>query len=93
MRLTENGVLRPWTNDTCLGRRQANELIVVIREAFWAGVEEFNREYARQHRGEKYAAVDMIEAFCRDTQTPDIHVDAMRHEWQRRLRSGKSKGS
>ena len=63
----------------------------LLREAFWKGVEDFDREYAAKHNGSKYAAVDMIEAFCVDTGTPDIHVDALRREWQRRVKRKRMK--
>ena len=84
--LTQNGVLRPWTNDVCFGQRQATAMQKLLREAFWKGVEDFDREYAAKQNGSRYAAVDMIEAFCADTGTPDIHVDALRREWQRRVK-------
>lgn len=82
--LTENGVLRPWTNDTCFGAKQATTLHRLLREAFWQSVGEFAEKYAREHQGEKYAQEDMIEAFCKETNTDDIHVPALRREWQRR---------
>jgi len=58
----------------------------LLRETFWQGVAEYNHEYARRQEGRKYAAVDMIEAFCRDTETSDLYVDALRREWQRRCK-------
>ena len=90
MCLTKNGVLRPWTLNVCLGREQAAQMQRLVRSAFWNAVEEFDREYARQMDGKRYPAVDMIEAFCKETETPDIHVDAMRREWQRRAKRSKS---
>lgn len=84
--LTENGVLRPWTNDTCFGAKQATALHRLLREAFWQSVGEFAGQYAREHHGEKYAQEDMIEAFCKETGTDDIHVPALRREWQRRCK-------
>lgn len=84
--LTHEGVLRPWTTDTCFGRQQTTALQRLLREAFWQGVAEYNREYARRQEGRKYAAVDMIEAFCRDMETSDLYVDALRREWQRRAK-------
>ena len=81
--LTPDGVLRPWTSDRCFGRQQANELLRLIREAFWRGVAEYDREYARRTGSNGYPAIDMIEAFCRDMGTSDLHADAMRREWQR----------
>ena len=81
--LTPLGVLRPWTSDRCFGRQQSTALQRVLREAFWRGVAEYDREYARRMEGEKYAVIDMIEAFCRDTGTSDLHADAMRREWMR----------
>lgn len=90
MCLTKNGVLRPWTLDVCLGREQANALQRLLRREFWNAVDEFNLEYARKMNGRKYPQVDMIEAFCRETGTPDIHVEAMRREWQRRVKRGET---
>jgi hypothetical protein len=84
--LTPLGVLRPWTTDTCFGRQQTTALQRLLREAFWQGVAEYNHEYARRQEGRKYAAVDMIEAFCRDMETSDLYVDALRREWQRRCK-------
>ena len=84
MCLTKNGVLRPWTNDVSLGKEQASALVRLVREAFWQAVSEYDQEYALQQCGKKYPAVEMIEAFCKDTQTSDMYVDAIRREWQRR---------
>lgn len=91
MALTENGVLRPWTNDTCFGQKQAKEMRDLLREAFWQAVGEFSEQYAHEHQGEKYAQQDMIEDFCRETHTDDIHVPAIRREWQRRVKRVKNK--
>ena len=88
VRLTQLGVLRPWTNDTVFSHTQASKLNTLLREAFWKSVKEFSDEYAAKRQGEKYAQVEMIEAWCRHTGTPDIHVDALRREWQRRVKRG-----
>ena len=82
--VTRNGVVRPWSNDVNFSKRQARKVQDLLRQAFWDAVEEFAGKYARQHKGERYAQVDMIEAFCAETGTPDLHVEAMRREWQRR---------
>jgi hypothetical protein len=82
--LTQDGVLRPWTDDVRFGREQAAALQRILRRAFWRGMEEYDREYASNNGGKRYAAVDMIEAFCRDTGTSDLYIDALRREWQRR---------
>jgi len=84
--LTNNGVLRPWTSATCFGQKQATALNRLLREAFWQAVGEFSEQYTRQRRGEKYAQEEMIEAFFRETKTSDIHVEAIRREWQRRCK-------
>ena len=84
MALTKNGVLRPWTVDTCFGVKQTTALQRLLREAFWQSVGEFAEKYAAMRQGEKYAQVDMIEAFCEQTDTPDMYAEAMRREWQRR---------
>ncbi len=84
--MTRSGVLRPWTLDVNFGTRQATAIQRILREAFWQAVGEFADEYARRRRGEKYAQIDMIEAFCKDTGTPDVYADAMRREWQRRVK-------
>ncbi len=86
--LTANGVLRPWTADTCFGAKQATALHRLLREAFWDAVGEFSEKYAQQHQGKKYAQEDMIEAFCKETGTDDVHVPAIRREWQRRRKRG-----
>lgn len=84
MCMTRNGVLRPWTLDTCLGKEQASALQRLLKQAFWDAVKRFDVEYASESDGEPYPAVEMIEAFCSATRTPDLYVDAMRREWQRR---------
>lgn len=89
MRLTKNGVLRPWTPDTALGHRQASELIRVLRAAFWQAVETFNHEYIQQMGGAKYPSIDMVEAFCRETGTPELYAEAIKREWNRRVARAK----
>jgi len=86
VRLTEEGLLRPWGGDTMFGGKQAKELVRLLREAFWEGVELFARRYAREHEGEAYAQEDMIVAFCRETKTSELHIEAIRREWQRRCK-------
>lgn len=86
VRLTEDGLLRPWSGDAMLGDAQAKALLRLLRDAFWEDVERFAMRYAREHEGERYAQEDMIEAFCRMTKTSDIHVEAIRREWQRRAK-------
>ena len=86
MCLTKNGVLRPWTQDTTFSHKQATALQRLLREEFWRAVAEYDREYAREHLGEKYAQVDMTEGFCERTATPDLYAETMRREWQRRCK-------
>lgn len=86
MCMTKNGVLRPWTLDICMGMDQSTKMQHVIREAFWNAVKEFNVEYSIKNDGKYYPSVEMIEAFCCHTNTPDVHVEAMRREWQRRCK-------
>lgn len=82
--VTKDGIIRQWTNDTCFGKQQATALLRLLREAFWQAVGEFSEEYSREHAGEKYAQVEMIESFCKETHTDDVYAEAMRREWQRR---------
>lgn len=86
LRLTQEGLLRPWGGDAMLGSAQAKALLRLLREAFWEDVEQFARRYAREHEGERYAQEDMIAAFCRMTKTSDLHIEAIRREWQRRCK-------
>ena len=86
LRLTQEGLLREWSGDAMLGDAQAKALLRLLREAFWEDVERFARRYAREHEGEKYAQEDMIAAFCRMTKTSELHIEAMRREWQRRCK-------
>ena len=88
--LTKNGVLRPWTLDVCFGRDQATAMQRLLKQEFWNAVDRHNLDYARKMKGEKYPAVDMIESFCRLTGTPDLYVDAIRREWQRRVKRGET---
>lgn len=84
--LTQKGVLRPWTADVCFGEAQVKVLQKLLREVYWQTVEQFADRYARRHEGLAYAQQDMIEAFCQETKTSDIHVEAIRREWQRRAK-------
>ena len=86
VRLTEEGLLRPWGGDAMLGDAQAKALLRLLREAFWEDVERYAGRYAREHEGEKYAQEDMIVAFCRMTKTSELHIEAIRREWQRRCK-------
>ena len=84
--LTKNGVLRPWTLDVNFSNSQARRMQDLLRGEFWKAVKEYDAAYARKMDGRRYPAVDMIEDFCRDTGTPDLYVEAMRREWQRRVK-------
>ena len=86
MRLTQDGVLRPWTHDTCFGARQATVMNRFLRELFWQAVGDYDREYSRQRGGAYYPAADMVESFCRDNETSEVHIDAIKREWQRRAK-------
>lgn len=86
MCITGGGVLRPWTNETCFSKQQASRLLKLLREEFWQAVSRFAEKYAGEHRGERYAQEEMVEAFCELTKTDDIHVPTIRREWQRRLK-------
>ena len=88
--MTALGVLRPWTPNVSFGKEQASAMQRLLRHEFWRAVDEFNLRYARKMNGRKYPQVDMIEAFCQETGTPDIYVDAMRREWQRRVKRGET---
>ncbi len=84
--MTENGVLRPWTYDVNFSQQQCIVLQRILRNTFWKAVETFAHQYAQEHAGEKYAQMDMIESFCKETDTPDLYADTMRREWQRRMK-------
>jgi hypothetical protein len=86
VRLTEEGLLREWGGDAMLGEHQAKAMLRLLREAFWESVEQFAQEYARKHEGERYAQEDMIVAFCKMTRTSELHIEAIRREWQRRCK-------
>lgn len=87
--VSKDGIIRPWTNDTCFGKKQAMELLRLLRDAFWSAVWEFSARYAEERPGEKYAQVEMIEAFCRLSRTDDLYIEAIRREWQRRVKRAK----
>lgn len=84
--ITSDGVLRPWTNDVNFSKHQATAMQELLRREFWQAVTAFSEDYARKRDGERYAQVEMIEAFCKETGTPDMYVEAMRREWQRRVK-------
>jgi len=86
MCLTRHGVLRPWTLDVCFGKEQASAMQRLLRHEFWRSVEDFDEKYAEAMNGDKYPAREMIEDFCAQTGTPEIHIDVIRREWQRRMK-------
>lgn len=88
--LNRNGVLRKWTLSVGFGREQATALQRLLRAAFWKAVEDFNAAFARCRGGARYTAMEMIEAFCQETKTSELYIDAMRREWQRRVKRGGS---
>lgn len=90
MCLTDKGVLRPWALDVGISQKQATALQKAIRHEFWNAVKDYDATYAKKMEGKKYPARDMIEDFCADTHTPDIYVEAIRNEWQRRVRRSTS---
>lgn len=92
MCLTRHGVLRPWNGYVNMGMQQANAMQRLLREEFWKAVTAFSAEYHKSRCGVKYAQVEMIEQFCKVTGTPDMYVEAMRHEWQRRCRRDDGRG-
>lgn len=91
LRMTSSGLMRPWKVTTCMGRDQARTVQEMLRQAFWKAVEDHNAKYAVRQEGRKYAAVDMLEDFCKATGTPDLHVAEMRREWQRRVKRGENR--
>lgn len=86
MCLTKYGVLRPWTLDVSLGKEQTAAMQRLLRSAFWDAVKEYDKRYAIKMDGKKYPAADMVEDFCLETETPDLYVEAIRREWQRRCK-------
>lgn len=88
--VAKNGIVRSWTSDTYFGRQQSIELQKVLRNAFWRAVREFSVEYADAHKGKQYAQIDMIEDFCMENNIEDTYVDAIRREWQRRVKRNRS---
>lgn len=88
--MSKEGILKPWSNDMRFGDKQSTELQKVLRDAFWRSVGEFAEKYAREHEGEKYAQADMLTDFCKEYGIDDYYVDAMRREWQRRLKRVRS---
>lgn len=93
MCLTTSGVLRPWTGNVNFGHRQAVALQKLLRDEFWNAVGEFDRQYAARMEGKRYPAVSMIEDFCEQTGTPDLYVETIRREWQRRQKRCKMSDS
>lgn len=83
---TDDGIIRPWTHDIAFGDKQSTAMQKVLRDAFWAALRQFSGRYQRQQHGRHYPQIQMIEAFCKSTRTDDIYAEAMRREWQRRLK-------
>ncbi|MBP5425053.1 MAG: hypothetical protein J6Y33_03150 [Prevotella sp.] len=88
--LTKQGVLRPWTLNVSFSARQATAMQRLLRQTFWDGVAEYDAAYARNTNGRRYPAIEMIEAFCKDTGTSEVYAEAIKREWQRRVKRGKA---
>ena len=88
MCMTEEGVLRPWSSETGFSREQSGLLLKVMRQEFWRAVAMFDSNFATSKHGERYTAKEMIEAFCAATHTSDVYLEAIRREWQRRIKRG-----
>ncbi len=93
MYLSAYGVLRPWTPNVCLERKQSSALIRLLREEFWRHVAAFDDEYSREPGRGRYPAAEMIEAFCASTGTAEMYVQDIRREWQRRVKRGDGRQS
>lgn len=91
MCLTRNGVIRPWSMDVCFSHEQASAIQKMLRTEFWKAVEIYDVQYSKRMDGRRYPAKDMIEDFCADTDTPDLYAEAIRREWQRRVKRSASK--
>ncbi len=83
MALTKLGVLRPWQRHIAFSRRQARSILALLQREFWGALAAYNEEYARTHEG-WYPAVEMVESFCDDTNTPEVFIAEIRREWQRK---------
>jgi hypothetical protein len=87
--VAENGAVRIWDSDTSFGKQQTTTLLRLIRDVFWSSVGKYATEYRKAHFGAKYAQIDMLESFCKDYHINDMHLEAMRREWQRRCKREK----
>ena len=86
MAMTKFGVLRPWTWDMSFGWHQSVLLQKLLKAEFWRSVAAFDREFAKGQDGAPYPAKDMVEAWCVKSHTSDVHVEAIRREWQRQVK-------
>lgn len=84
--IAEDGAIHSWDNDTSFGKQQSTALLRLIRDAFWSAVDNHATQYKKSHLGTKYAQIDMLESFCKDYHINDMHLEAMRREWQRRCK-------
>ena len=83
--MTKYGVLREWTNEVSFGHKQAGALQQVVRAGYWEAVGEFNAEFARRLGRNDYTSIEMVEAWCKETGTSEVHAEAIKREWNRRV--------
>lgn len=84
MALTAFGVLRPWSRTTAFGRVQSNELIRLLRGAFWQAVSDY--EARLREDGElPDTAIELIEGFCKENGIGELYMEDLRREWQRKV--------
>ena len=84
MAMTAFGVLRPWNRTMAFSRAQSNELIRLLRGAFWQAVADHESQL-REKGALPDTAIELIESFCRDTGMSELWVEDMRRQWQRYL--------
>lgn len=88
--LTGEGVLRPWRRHIAFSRPQARNIQALLQREFWGAVAAYNTQYALTH--EAYPAVEMVEAFCDETNTPEVFIAEIRREWQRKEKMRRDRG-
>lgn len=82
MALTAFGVLRPWSRTMAFSRAQSNELIRLLRTAFWQAVTDY--EARLREAGEMPdTAIELIEGFCKENGIGELYMEDLRRQWQR----------
>jgi len=92
MALTPYGMLRPWSRVTCFGHKQAQELVKLLRAAFWQAVADHKEKMIADGNAPETAS-ELVQSFSKDNGVGEVWQEDLRREWQRLAAVRRSKNN